>query len=465
MSKRTCLAALAALAVVLSSACGDDGAGNTDADDAAVDDAGGDVETTDGTDGGADATGDGDAPDDGADAADDGYVLPTGTLTVFTGPSGTPANAPFLAFRDGDGPWQVATGTAGVYELDCTTGRYGILILGGRLPRTIEVVYATMADADTLSFVGEPMSVSGGTSTIQGAVSGIGAGEGLTLCASGDHERVDVRPGPIGASYAWILPEGRYTLTALRTLGTAALQALRAGPLDALPGGTVDQNLAFDAAAPATLERTVVLAGLDAGETWELSSELLSRANTGCPISSTTSADTVRVLPESVLTPTEIHRIRLAAVDPSVEDRRVAVVHSRGASGTTLDPPPRPSTVAVVSAVSTSPVLLGVQFQPQAWVEQHRLSVDRQGTMLEWVVSATAGWLGGADHLEMPDLSAVAGWVPAANLLSGTPLAWNYQALATTSGPPMPRHEAGLPPPEGYGERSIERDGSLTVGP
>jgi hypothetical protein len=465
MSKRTCLAALAALAVVLSSACGDDGAGNTDADDAAVDDAGGDVETTDGADGDADATGDGDAPDDGADTADDGYVLPAGTLTILTGPGALPANAPFVAFRDGDGPWQAATGTDGVYELDCTTGRYGVAILGGRLPRMLEVFYATMADADTLSFVREPMSVSGGTSTIQGAVSGIGAGEGLTLCASGDLERVDVRPGPIGASYTWIVPEGRYTLTALRTLGTVALQALRSGPLDALPGGTLDQNLAFAAAAPATLERTVVLAGLDAGETWELSSELLSRANTGCPISSTTTAATVRVVPESLLTPTETHRLRLTAVGPSTEDRRIADLYSRGASATALDLPPRPSTTEVVSAVSTLPVLLGVRFEPQGWVDRYLLAVDPQGTMVGWVVSATAGWLGGADHLEMPDLSAVAGWVPAANLLSGTPLAWHYQALATTSGPPMPRHEAGLPPPEGYGERSIERDGSLTVGP
>src|SRR5215475_10311933 len=39
---------------------------------------------------------------------------------------GKVVNTDLVAFQDGDGPWQVATGAAGVYTATVTSGRYGV---------------------------------------------------------------------------------------------------------------------------------------------------------------------------------------------------------------------------------------------------------------------------------------------------------------------------------------------------
>lgn len=54
----------------------------------------------------------------------------TGPTTVtFTNQlgDGRAANIDLVAFQDGDGPWQVATGTAGAYTTTVTSGRFGVL--------------------------------------------------------------------------------------------------------------------------------------------------------------------------------------------------------------------------------------------------------------------------------------------------------------------------------------------------
>ncbi|MBI5502863.1 MAG: hypothetical protein HY907_21640 [Deltaproteobacteria bacterium] len=436
-----------------------DGDAGTESDGADLaPDVGGDADAPLDADGGGDAGGD-------ADVAEEAEALPTGTLTVHTGPGGTPANAPFLAFRDGDGDWQVGAGTDGLYEFECTTGRYGILVIGGRMRRTVEVFYGTMADASTVAFLGAPVELTPGSSDIAGSVSGVGPLEGLTLCLTGHAERVLDVPPPVGGSYSWTVPGGTYVLTALRAAGGVAQQSFRSGSFAAPVGGAVDIDVAFTAAAPLTIERTAALSGLDPSETYVLGSELLTRADEGCPVSSTSTGEALRVVSESILSPGEIHRVRLAATGPAADYVRVADVCSRAASAPSLELPARPSSAPVVSAISTAPPRLGAQFEPQGWVELYRLEARQTPATHGWVVQATAGWLAGGDRLAMPDLSGAAGWNAAFELVPSEPIDWTWLTLATTAGPPMPGHEPSVPPPESFGRQFIERSGTMTVGP
>ena len=66
------------------------------------------------------------APDAGgpADAAGPAMI----TLHNAIG-NGQTANGALVAYQDGDGPWQVVTGTAGTYGFSVATGRYGLAVV------------------------------------------------------------------------------------------------------------------------------------------------------------------------------------------------------------------------------------------------------------------------------------------------------------------------------------------------
>lgn len=116
---------------------------------------------------------------DGGDDGDGGPVTITFTSQLATGQV---ANTGLVAYQDGDGAWQVVSGTAGVYQLSVGSGRYGLLAACERASDGATfVTLGYFAVSDGLERFELDFCTAGTaqTVTISGTVSGTASGEDL----------------------------------------------------------------------------------------------------------------------------------------------------------------------------------------------------------------------------------------------------------------------------------------------
>src|SRR5262245_24317297 len=75
-------------------------------------------------------------------------VYPAGALA-----KGATANAPLVAFQDGDGAWQALTGSGGVYHATVTRMRYAVAVACTPIPdfSAMSIYAQTIADGTSLA--------------------------------------------------------------------------------------------------------------------------------------------------------------------------------------------------------------------------------------------------------------------------------------------------------------------------
>lgn len=146
-------------------------------------------------------------------------VSPTAkTVLVRTFRGSQPAPPAFLAFQDGDGPWQSVPLSGAEYSLPVTdpSGRYGVAIVsdnGGSV--TVSIFHATVNELPVINHAsaGPPVSEQP-TVTVSGTLLGINEGDQASVFVNGASTYIFVSfPNP---PYDLSVPPGIYDIIALR---------------------------------------------------------------------------------------------------------------------------------------------------------------------------------------------------------------------------------------------------------
>jgi hypothetical protein len=151
-------------------------------------------------------------PGDGAIDIDATTGPATITFTHQLG-SGQPGNTDLLAYQDGDGPWQVVAGSAGVYKLTVTTGRYGVVTACKRASdgsAFVNLGYYAVSDGTSRFGLGFCAGAAVPRVTISGTVAGAAAAEQIWIS-----DGVSSAEGP-PASWSMPAAQGPGTLIGMR---------------------------------------------------------------------------------------------------------------------------------------------------------------------------------------------------------------------------------------------------------
>jgi len=177
-------------------------------------------------------------PDAAVDTPPD--TLPvTATLTLTTYTASGPVNTQLVAVQDGDGPWAVVSGNAGVYTAMLHGDRFGVTVAcSTTMFSSVFTIYAAVSDG-TNWYVGDCSDPGPAAATISGSVTGAAAANPVRVMNGFDF--VDV-------------PAGMTTYSLPTTAGPAKLFAeelvnkrpIKLAAVDAtvIDGATVNFNLA-----------------------------------------------------------------------------------------------------------------------------------------------------------------------------------------------------------------------------
>lgn len=342
----------------------------------------------------------------------------TVTLRFFR--NGQPAQADFVAFQDGDGAWQAAQGSGGVYQMNVSDpgGRYGLAIAytevghGTGSSSHVQIFHATVQEVAEIRWdAGDPPATS--TVTVSGTVTG----------PAGNYAMIAMRQAQTsafaGATYSLSVAPGVHDLAAALFPGfdKAERLVLRRG-VQVAADTTID--ISFDSAeafAPVSFT-----AGVEGG------------AGTfgGAVLSFTTAGGTT--VPLVQLFETDLGNLQLGGVPASKQqegdihnltvfsygERRTAIRYFKQPNNLTVTLPPPFGDVSVTSAGETPYLRLTAQWQPYQDAQGYYMIFtsetpqvsgrSRQVTTTAWSVNLSSGWIGGGSSYTLPDLSGVPGW-------------------------------------------------------
>jgi hypothetical protein len=365
-------------------------------------------------------------------------------------------NLRFAATRDGDGAWQVAEGTGGVYLLGITTGRFGFAWVcesaWGAALRAVHASTSEMVSLTAACGVGPRRSITG-------AVTGLAEGERGRIAVGTGYSTIY----SFNTSYEVMTYENPADLVAMRFLSDLSLASLTR--VNDVAESTADIDFSAGV-APVSLD--FAMNGVTADDYVTVTSSLQTRLGTVAQLGQSGLGDpSLLIAPGEILRADDTHLITARAIRPhdAGEPVREHRHWERLPSSTTIDLPPYLA-MPTFAATRTSYAIADVTIAPPPGVIFYTLLGVPQtsAVLVAQNLQYSAAWLGSADavHLVTPALAALPGW-NAAWTDSG---AWlSLTVMATWSSLPVATLIAGgLPSDTTILEGSYVDESAITGG-
>jgi hypothetical protein len=342
---------------------------------------------------GGDASGAGGAGGSGA-GGDDVEVT---EMTVRTRVGDSEANVPFLAYQDGDGPWQAVDGLGGRYDLLLTGDRFGVawvceFTAYGRVFPAVAVVFATAADG----FPGTLYCGADEWVEVEGTIDGLAPSEFASVYFRRSSATVDeVLPEVMNVQAPDVIQDVvvvRYVDSEVEDLQIRRAYQPGAGFFVSFDDGGIDPEQ-VEPEGPGTY-----------------SSRLHTARGTTASIGRTNTS--LWRLPESALEDGDLHVFSKSGPEGS---------HSYfSRAGEAVDLPlPAAAIATQVEVVESGPharfsIEVDYDDAPEDHVLAYRFrasqSDEEDGMSRRWAVYASEAWLDGASTFETPGFGDLEGW-------------------------------------------------------
>ena len=340
--------------------------------------------------------------------------------------NGQVASTDLVAYQDGDGPWQVVAGNAGVYQLPVTSGRYGLLAACLRASDGASFVtlgYFAVSDGTArfgLNFCTFPQIP---TVTISGTVSAVPMGEQVSIS--------DGFSSSLGPAANWTMP-------ALAGAGT--LIGMRA--TNQRPTGMLLQRVNFAQGATFNLDFT--------GMFFPAESDLTLDPTGGTPFMSTSYYDETGGQHQIDLATAAVTKYRVVPADRV--GNGISLLYAQGSStGTsrsiqrafkspvaqTMTLPPAFLLASPPRVAATTPYgIVEITLPRRAGASHYTveyLGYDSNNKLHIWDLTYSEAWARGTQGANLvsrlPDFSAVPGWKPSFGFPTTGTLSWTTSVV------------------------------------
>jgi hypothetical protein len=343
---------------------------------------------------------------------------------------GQPANTNLVAFQDGEGPWQVVTGTAGVYTFSVSAKRYGLLAACERsLTGSTFVVINYAAVTDPTARFGLDFCLGGSPTavTITGTAVGVPTGQQLWVSSG------------FSASLG---PPGNWTISTLAGAGTLVAMAMDA---QQRPTSMIVRKATYTANAAFALDF--------AGGFFPSESQLTLDPTGTAPSMTTSYLDEEGGMHQIDLASTAVTSYRVVPPDrigngiSILSASSFAAGVSRSLQRAFKSPVAQTTTLPAAFLLAAAPLVVATTPYPIVEaVLPRRTGASHYSVRLissigrlvfhSWELTASAAWVesapGGDVTVRTPDFSTLAGWKPAFALVANN-INW---AATVGSGPP-----------------------------
>jgi hypothetical protein len=380
---------------------------------------------------------DGGASPDGGASDSDGAANPN-RVTLWTTLNGVPADASWVAARDGDGAWQRLVGQGGRYDFVADSGRYGLAVT---CAETFEVLLFEM----TVQELREVRVPCFGTPSVFYELVGLLQNLPAAEMASVTLSRSDTSTTILGSpQYGFTLPGGIYDVVAVKrpssgTRLTPVSGLVIARDVEICCSRRLDLDFASGLIVPVAMDAT--LAGVAAGETTGLFATFYSHNGTVVSLGNSALTGWRPVgLPGAALKGEDLQFLAGGVFPPGGGNAlRSARRYFREPGSMTLTLPPAFDSVTVALEAATPYPRLRASWTPSAEARAYQAQY-LGGTSSEpryWYVYVGAGALAatGASSHTLPDLSTLPGWLAEWGL-SGTvtrtsSITWRWEAVSS----------------------------------
>ncbi len=443
-----------------------------------------------------------------------------GGLAFTTDVRGTAAPVSWIAYQDGDGPWQTVPVDGHRYRLPIRSGRFGLALVCEQEPR-VRIIHATTRELPSLQ-----VSFSGGMGTPEPVViTSAGGGPELAqstyvlACRWGTSSAIysisgtvaGVRPNHVvEAPYTDFRPADEYMQkvpTGTRDLVLLEVPKEFTYPQRGPPARIIlvrdivvdrekriDVDFNRDGFAPLT--RTVTLHGRLPGEAAWFFPAFFTPLGTDVPLVYGTRAGLIRstqsfgpvpiavtaekhnvvrfgAIPPERRRRGDLHRIEVRVNDEDAGTTRCVVRDARAPEDLVVELPPPLALAAVAIATLRPYPRFRATWKPYSGAQVYRLNYARVGCCGDvgpyWEVLLTAGWLEGTSSYTLPDFSTLAGWMydwklELEPLPPGSPgheaVHWKVEGVSSNAGPSAIIGPAALRPiADGSDVRCAGREG------
>ncbi len=392
--------------------------------------------------------------------------ITTGTVVVRTYRGRQQAPPDFIAFQDGDGPWQrIETTIAPQYTLTirAPNGRYGLAVVfvrpsgpDGMTEVEVNIIHATVNELSQINLVSEE-APSANTVTVSGTIGGL-EGAGAVVYMGNSYASVF----PPSNTYSLQVPPGTYDLIALRFPG---------GPTpnkgliqhDVVISGNTTINIDFNSSEAFVPEtHNAVINGVSSGELAGGEVSFISHNGTrawtggGFEVPPPTIQFPFAAVPTAKQFGNDIHN--LSATAETGTTTRLIERYFKAPTNLSVTLP-SPFGNASVRVAATTPYTRftaswdaysgaqayfaqfgeggGIDLRqrlvsnPQLSRPKKRSRQAIQAFSRSWFVGLSAGWLGGQTSYTLPDLSGLSGWNNSWGIPAGSQVPWEVGAVVT----------------------------------
>lgn len=338
---------------------------------------------------------------------------------------GDMGNALLVAIQDGDGAWAAASAERGIYRAHLSSDRYGVAIAcrTGASSR-ITVLQRTAADGLAL----RAQSCETDAIELDVLVRQVPANATAYISTSAG------LAGGGDATYAFLAQPGPADLFASLTDAAGRLtRVVRAPGFDLQARQTVAIDFATQGSAPEERALTIALGSDDSAQVTTAvirpSGEypLGSPAELGAPAA-------FQVLPLALWQPDDLFAITVesSARSTTITSKVPGALAFQLPEGQSARPPALATAPALRPTFSFTTAATDLPIQSYALLARTASAPD---VVREWTAELSASWIAGAPTVsyELPDLSAVAGFLPELGLLDRGPIRWSVRRTETTA--------------------------------
>ncbi len=417
-------------------------------------------------------------------------------IALTTDVQGTAAPVSWIAYQDGDQPWQAVRVEGNRYRLPIRSGRFGLALVCEQ-EHLVRIIHATTRELSTfqVSFTGgeggqgwPPTYVlacasgaSHATYTVSGRVAGVRPGHNLVVVQETsisssvkDEHTQEVSAGTRDVALLEVL-EGFYVH---RGGGPPARIVL---VRDVVVEGAKRIDVDFNRDGFAPLQRTVTLRGLLPGEAVWFFPAFFTPLGTDIPLGTVLnekrSVFRFGAVPPERRRRGDLHRIEVQVEDEDAGTTRCVWRDAFAPEDLVVELPSPLKSAAVTIAAPHPYPLFRATWKPYPGAQVYRVTYSYVGPSgdigLHWEILLTAGWLEGTSSYTLPDFSTLAGWnrdwklelepvpqVPPGEAVSLGAIDWRVEAVSSNAGPSAIIGPAALRPvADGSEVRCAGREG------